>query len=126
MHTDDENNEVFSKEILDDVNEIFGTMQAKNDNSEDESDHAIAEADAQFLEPAEDNVNFGGFELMYEKVLEAEGQLLCPVVQAQVGDDYNELKNSFERFQRKLRQMILESKRKNGSVMQKLLSPLLS
>ena len=44
MHIDDENMEVFSKEILDDVNEMLKTMQAKNDNSEDESDHAVAEA----------------------------------------------------------------------------------
>ena len=57
-------------------------MQAINDNSEDEGDHTVAEACAQFPEPAEDNVNFRGFELMYEKVVEVEDQMLCPDVQA--------------------------------------------
>ena len=57
MHIDNENREVFSKEILDDVNEMLKTMQAKNDNLEGESDHTVAEACAQFPEPAEDNVN---------------------------------------------------------------------
>ena len=118
VHIDDENNEVLSKEIFDDVNEMLEMMQAKNDNSEDESDHAVAEAGAQFLEPAEDN--FGRFEFMYEKFLEVEDQLLCPDVQAQVGDDCNELKNSFERFQRKLRQVILEAKHKSRSSMYQL------
>ena len=38
-------------------------------------------------------------------------------MQAQVGDDCNELEYSFEQFQRKLRQVILEAKRKKGFVM---------
>ena len=73
-------------------------MQVTKDNSEDESDHTVSKACAQFPEPAEDNVNFGGFELMNEKFLKVENHLLYYDVQAQVGDDYNELKNFFEDF----------------------------
>ena len=32
---------------------------------------------------------------MNEKVLEVEDQFLCPEVQVQVGDEYNELKKIF-------------------------------
>ena len=99
VHTDDENNEMFSKKILDNVYEMLEARQAINGNSEDEGDHTVAEACAQFLEPAEDHVNFGEFELVYEKVVEVEDQLLCPNVQAKEGDDYNKLKDSFGHFQ---------------------------
>ena len=33
---------------------------------------------------------------VYKKVLEVEDQLLCPNVQAQTGNYYNELRNFFE------------------------------
>ena len=71
MHIDDEN-KVFSKEILDDINKMLEAMQATVDNSEDESDHAVAGTCALFPQPEQDNVNFGEFELIYEKVLEVE------------------------------------------------------
>ena len=45
------------------------------------------------------------------KVLEVEDQL-CPDVQDEAGIDHNKLKNSFELFQRKLRQVVLEAKNK--------------
>ena len=64
----------------------------------DESDHTSAETCTSFLKLAEDGVNFCGFENMYEKVLEMEDQLLYPEGQAQVGDEYRELKNSFGQF----------------------------
>ena len=62
-------------------------------------------------------VNFCGFESMYDEVLEIEHQWLRPEVQAQVGDEYSELKNSFKQFQEKLREVIVETKRKRGSTM---------
>ena len=37
-------------------------------------------------------------------------------MQVQVTDEYNELENSFEHFQWKLRQMIGEAKRKRDSI----------
>ena len=47
---------------------------------------------------------------IYNKVLEVEDQLLCPDVQVQARNYYNELRNSFELFQQKLRQVILDAK----------------
>ena len=120
MYIDNENNEMFSKKISDDISEMLETMQATNDNSDDESNHTVAKACAQFWEPAEGNISFCGFDLMYEKVLELEYHLLCSDLKAQVGDDYDELKNSFEHFLQKLRQVILETKRKRRSVMHQL------
>ena len=46
------------------------------------------------------------------KVLEVEDQLLCPDVQDEAGIDHDKLKNSFDFFQRKFRQRVLEAKNK--------------
>ena len=54
------------------------------------------------------------------KVLEVEDQLLCLDVQDEAEIDYNKLKNSFEFFQRKLRQVVLEAKHKRGGNMHQL------
>ena len=54
------------------------------------------------------------------KVLEVEDQLLCPDVQDEAEIDYNELKNSFEFFQRKLRQVVFEAKHKREGNMHQL------
>jgi len=69
----------------------------KTRDNEDGSDHTLAE---------ENDVIFGGFEHRYNEVLETEGRCLCPDVQAQTGNDYKEMKNFFEHFQRKLKQVI--------------------
>ena len=55
------------------------------------------------------------------KVLEVEDQLLCPDVQDEAGIDHNKLKNFFEFFQRKLRQVVLEAKNKGESSMHQLM-----
>ena len=54
------------------------------------------------------------------KVLEVEDQLLCPDVQVQARNYYNELRNSFELFQQKLRQVILDAERKREQNMHQL------
>ena len=46
------------------------------------------------------------------KVLQVEDQFLCPDVQDEAGIDHNKLKNPYEFFQRKLRQVVLEAKNK--------------
>ena len=61
----------------------------------------MAEACTNTPAQTESNITFGGFEHMYNKVLEVEDQLFCPDVQDEAGIDYNVLKNSFEIFQRK-------------------------
>ena len=57
---------------------------------------------------------------IYNKVLEVEDQLLCPNVHVQARNYYNELRNSFELFQQKLRQVILDAKRKREQNMHQL------
>ena len=57
---------------------------------------------------------------IYKKVLEVENQLLCPDVQVQTRNYYNELRNFFELFQQKLRQVILDAKRKRERNMHQL------
>ena len=95
-------------------------MQRTLENAEDEIDHTSAKACTPFPESTEGGVDFCGFENMYEKVLEIEDQLRCPEVQPHVGDEYSELKNCFEQFQRKLPQVIAEAKRKISSAMHQL------
>ena len=98
VHVDDENSEELSHEILDDINDVLERMQTVNDTgNEDESNHiTVAEACTNTPAQTESNVTFGGFEHMYNKVLEGEDQLLCPNVQDEAG---NKLKNFFEIFQ---------------------------
>ena len=82
---------------MDDVNEVLESIQATNDN-EDENIHTVVESCAHSPAPT-GNVIFCGFEHIYNKVFKVEGQLLCPDMQAQTGNYYNELRNSFELFQ---------------------------
>ena len=119
VHVDDENSEEITHEIMNQVNEVLERMQETNDN-EDESNLTMVEASAHGPETTENNVTCVGFELMYNKVLEVEDQFLCPDVQAQAGNDFKELKNSFELFPRKLRQVTLQLKRKREHDMHQL------
>ena len=52
--------------------------------------------------------------------LKVEDQLLCPDVQDEAEINYNELKNSFEFFRRKLRLVVLEAKHKREGNMHQL------
>ena len=54
------------------------------------------------------------------KFFQVEDQLLCPDVQVQARNYYNELRNSFQLFQQKLRQVILDAKRKRERNMHQL------
>ena len=97
-------------------------MQTVNDTgNEDESNHImVAEARTNTPAQTESNVTFGGFEHLYNKVIEVEDQLLCSDVQDEAGIDYNELKIFVEIFQRKLRQVVLEAKLKRERNMHQL------
>ena len=52
VHVDDENSEEFFHEILDDVNEVLESMQATNDN-EDENVHTVVKCCARSPAPTE-------------------------------------------------------------------------
>ena len=96
VHVDDENSGEFSNEILDDVNEVLKSIQATNDNK-DVNVHTVVESCAHSPAPTGNDVTFCGFEHIFSEVLEVEDQL-CPGVQAQAGNYYNELRNFFEFF----------------------------
>ena len=53
-----------------------------------------------------------GFDTLYEHVLKIEDQLLCPKVQAEAVETFDDLKKSFESFQSKIRAVGLKAKRK--------------
>ena len=60
----------------------------------------------------ENKVIFKGFDSLYEQVLEIEDQLLCPKVQAEAEETFDDLKKSFESFHSKIRAVGLKTKRK--------------
>ena len=119
VHVDDKNSEEFSYKILDDVNEVLESIQATN-NNEDKNVHTVVKSCAHSPTPTVNDVTFSEFEYIYNKVLEVEDQLLCPVMQTQAGNYYNELRNSFELFQQKLRQVIWDAKRRRERNMYQL------
>ena len=104
---------------MDDVSEVLESIQATNDN-ENENVHTVVESCAHSPAPTGNDVTFYGFEHIYNKVLEVEDQLLCPDVQVQARNYYYELRNSFELFQPKLRQVILDAKSKRERNMRQL------
>ena len=85
VHVYDENSEKFLHEILDDVNEVLESIQATNDN-EDENVHTVVKSCAHSSTPTGKDVTFCRFKQIYNKVLEVEDQLLCPDVQPQAGN----------------------------------------
>ena len=91
------------------MNEVLESIQATNDN-EDENVHTVVESCAHSPAPTWNDVTFYEFEHIYNKLLEVEDKLLCPDVQFQARNYYNELRNSFELFHQKLRQVILDVK----------------
>ncbi|CEG36439.1 uncharacterized protein PHALS_02989 [Plasmopara halstedii] len=93
VHIDDENNEEYSKAILEDVDEMLETLTHQND-------------------PSAECVTFHGFEQLHKATLEIEDQLLCSEVMEEAGDMFNDLRISFESFQQKLRQVTIKVKRK--------------
>ncbi len=60
----------------------------------------------------ENEVIFQGFDSLYKQVLHIEDQLLCPEVQAEVEETFDDLKKSFESFQNKILMVNLKAKRK--------------
>ena len=55
--------------------------------------------------------DFKGFEALHNIVLNIDDQLLCSDVQTEVGQMYDELRRSFETFQRNVNKLTLNVKR---------------
>ena len=89
---------------MDDVNTALAAVQSGEDADTDDEAGPSKACDG---EPVTNSVVFHGFDQLYNKVLEIEDQLLCPVLQEQAGDDYDKIKSTFESFQQKLRQVTL-------------------
>jgi hypothetical protein len=56
-----------------------------------------------------------GFDSLYKQVLDIKDQLFYPKVQAEVEETFNDLKKSFESFQRKIQVVGLKAKHKKTS-----------
>jgi hypothetical protein len=63
----------------------------------------------------ENGVIFQGFDSLFKQVLDIKDQLLCPKVQAEAEETFDDLKNLFESFQSKIRAIGLKAKRKKTS-----------
>ncbi len=61
----------------------------------------------------ENGVIFQGFDSLYKQVLDIEDQLLCPEVQTNAEETFNDLKKSFKSVQSKIRMVGLKAKYKN-------------
>ena len=58
----------------------------------------------------ENGVIFQGFDSLYEQVVDIEDQLLCPKVQVEVEETFDDLKKLFESFHSKIRVVGLKAK----------------
>ena len=117
MHIDDEKNEEYSEALLEDINTALAAVQSGEDADTDDETGPSNACDG---EPISNSVVFHGFDQLYNKVLEIEDQLLCPVLQEQAGDDYDKIKTTFESFQQKPRQVTLRVKQKKMENMRQL------
>ena len=97
VHVYDKNNEEFSHEILDDVIEVWKVY--KQQMIMKMKMYTLWSNLVHIVQHQQETCHFCGFEHIYKKVFKVEDQLLCPDVQAQAGNYYNELTNSFELFQ---------------------------
>ncbi|KAI6647728.1 hypothetical protein LOD99_8569 [Oopsacas minuta] len=114
MHIHDKNNEKYPQARLDYVNRYWLQCIQKMMTDDDCDDQSNGSA------PIVKEVILNRFEELYRRVLEVEDQLLCTDVQAQTGDAYGDLKNTFENFQRELRQVASEAKRKSAQNLRQL------
>ena len=78
VHVNDENSEVFSYEILVDVNEVLESIQATNDN-EYENVHTVVESCAHSLAPTENDVTFCGLNTYSIKFLKLRISCCVPM-----------------------------------------------
>ena len=75
VHVDDKNSEEFSHEILDDVNEVLESIQATNDN-EDENVHTVVESEN---DNEENDVTFCGLNTYSIKFLKLRISCCVPM-----------------------------------------------
>ena len=108
VHIDDENSQEYAAAVLEDVEELLESMKIVEIVMDDDDD----DVNAQDLNAClGSGVVFQGFESLYKQILDIEDQLLCPEVQIEADDTFNDLKTLFESFQSKIRAITLKAKR---------------
>jgi hypothetical protein len=112
VHVDDENSEEFIAAILEDVEELLGTMKITKENLDDDNDDDILTSQA-LGSGLGNTVVFKGFKSLYKQVVDIEDQLLYSEVREEVEETFDDLRKLFESFQSKVRAVTLKAKRKN-------------
>jgi hypothetical protein len=111
VHVDDENSEEFVAVVLEDVEELLGTMKIAEENLDDDNDDDILTSQASGSGLG-NTVVFKGFESLYKQVVDIEDQLLCSEVREEAKETFDDLRKLFESFQSKVRAVTLKAKRK--------------
>jgi hypothetical protein len=111
VHVDDENSEKFTAAVLEDVEELLGTMKITEENLDDDNDDDILTSQASGLGLG-NTVEFKGFESLYKQVVDIEDQLLCSEVREEAEETFDDLRKLFESFQSKVWAVTLKAKRK--------------
>jgi len=110
VHIDDESNEKYATVVLENVKELLESMKINETWLDEDSDVNQLE---QIVE-SQDRVEFHGFESLYKQILDIEDQLLCSNVQTEVEETFDDLKKLFEKFQAKVRAVVLKARRKKN------------
>jgi hypothetical protein len=112
VHVDDENNEEFTAAVLEEVEELLGTMKIAEENLDDDNDDDILTSQASGSGLG-NTIVFKGFESLYKQVVDIEDQLLCSEVREEAEETFDDLRKLFESFQSKVQAVTLKAKRKN-------------
>ncbi len=98
IHIDDEDNEKYATVVLEDVEKLLEMMKIVETVMDDDGDVHTQELNVSL----ENGVIFQGFDSFYKQVLDIEDQLLCPKVQAEAKETFDDLNKLFESFQNKI------------------------
>jgi hypothetical protein len=92
VHIDDEDNEEYAIVVVEDDEELLEMMKIAKTAMNDDGDVNTQELNVDL----KNGVIFQGFYSLYKQVLNIEDQLLCPEVQAEAEETFDDLKKSFE------------------------------
>ncbi len=109
VHVNNENSEEFAAVVLEDVEELLGTMKIAEENLNNDNDDDILTSQAS-ISGLGNTVVFKGFESLYKQVVDIEDQLLCSEVRKEDEETFDDLRKLFESFQSKVRAVTLKAK----------------
>ncbi len=108
VHIDNEDNEEYATVVLEDVEKLLEMMKIVETVMDDDGDVNTQELNVGL----ENKVIFQGFDYLYKQVFDIEDQLLCPDVQTEAEETFDDLKKLFESLQSKIRTVGLKAKHK--------------